>query len=108
MKNWTESHVKDAGIILKKPILVSEFGKSLKLRGGSTKSRDALMAMTYAMILHSARNNGPFAGGLFWQLLGQGLDQLQDGYAIVLPESPSTAALIATHSLTLSKLNHHL
>ncbi|XP_039113817.1 mannan endo-1,4-beta-mannosidase 1-like [Dioscorea cayenensis subsp. rotundata] len=108
MKNWTESHVQDAGRILKKPILMGEFGKSLKPKGGSIKSRDALMVITYTMILHSARNNGPFAGGLFWQLLDQALGQFQDGYGIVLPEFPSTAALIASHSRTLSNLNHHL
>lgn len=49
----------------------------------------------------SASRGGVAAGGMFWQLLTEGLDSYRDGYDIVLSESPSIAALISQQSKQL-------
>jgi mannan endo-1,4-beta-mannosidase len=43
-------------------------------------------------------------GGLFWQLLAEGMDSFQDGYGVVLSESSSTVGLIAEESQKLIKI----
>ena len=46
----------------------------------------------------------PFVGGLFWQLMAQGMDAFRDGYEVVLEEIPSTARVIAQQSHKLLSL----
>lgn len=82
--------------MLHKPVLFAEFGKS-----GS--QRDELFNTVYTAIYSSARGGGSAVGGLFWQLLAQGMDSFRDGYEVVLSESSSTATLIAQES---QRLNH--
>lgn len=43
-------------------------------------------------------------GGLFWQLLAEGMDSFRDGYEVVLSENPSTASLIAQESQKLIRI----
>lgn len=49
----------------------------------------------------SARGGGAAVGGLFWQLLVEGMDSFRDGYEVVLSENPSTANLISQESRRL-------
>lgn len=65
--------------------------------------RDLLYNTVYSAIYSSAKGGGAAVGGLFWQLLTEGMDSFRDGYEIVLSESPSTASLIVEES---EKLNH--
>lgn len=45
------------------------------------------------------------SGALFWQLLlEKGMDELRDGYEIVVSQSPSTATIIAHHSRNIHRL----
>ncbi|XP_058087633.1 mannan endo-1,4-beta-mannosidase 7-like [Magnolia sinica] len=103
LNNWLDTHITDAQTILRKPLLFTEFGKSSKDPGFSNYQRDEVFNTVYYKIYSSARSGGAAAGGLFWQLLTEGMDSFRDGYEIVLNESPSTASLIAQQS---NKLYH--
>ncbi|WCJ22572.1 Mannan endo-1 4-beta-mannosidase 4 [Euphorbia peplus] len=98
---WIQVHVEDSNTVLKKPLVIGEFGKSFKEPGYSLENRNKYFQKIYDAIYTSVRNGGPFCGGLFWQLLAQGIDNMGDGYQVVLEESPSTAAIIAQQSQKL-------
>ncbi|XP_059641293.1 mannan endo-1,4-beta-mannosidase 7 [Cornus florida] len=104
MNNWLSAHIRDAQYVLRKPILVAEFGKSSKDSGFSTYERDNLFKIVYYNIYSSARRGGAAGGGMFWQLLTEGMDSFRDGYEIVLSQSPSTASLIAQQSHKLYQI----
>ncbi|KAJ1284650.1 hypothetical protein BS78_03G221400 [Paspalum vaginatum] len=101
---WLDAHVADAQAVLRKPLLVAEFGKSRRDPGYSGDQRDALFAAVYAKVYDSARAGGPAAGAMFWQLLAEGMDSYGDGYEVVLGQAPSTAGVIATQSRRLQGL----
>lgn len=104
LKNWLGAHIQDAQNILRKPVLLTEFGKSWKDPGFSTYQRDQQFNAVYAQIYWSARRGGAAAGGLFWQLLTGGMDSFRDGYDLVLSENPSTASVIALQSRKLYQI----
>lgn len=104
LDEWLNTHIKDAQTVIQKPLLIAEFGKSSKDPGYSTNERDDLLAAVYAAIYSSARRGGVAAGGLFWQLMDEGMDNLRDGYEIVFSESPSTASLIQEQSQKLNQI----
>ncbi|XP_015889981.3 mannan endo-1,4-beta-mannosidase 7 [Ziziphus jujuba] len=104
LNNWLNSHIQDAQYILRKPLLITEFGKSWKDPGYSTYQRDLLFNTVYYKIYLSAKRGGAAAGGLFWQLLTEGMDAFGDGYEIVLSQSPSTANVIAQQSHKLYQI----
>lgn len=99
---WISSHIHDAQKIIRKPLLITEFGWNNS--GFGTKTRDVLFNAVYSKIYSSARRGGVAAGGMFWQLLAQGLDSFRDGYQIVLSENPSTACVIAKQSRKLTHI----
>ncbi|CAI0392350.1 unnamed protein product [Linum tenue] len=98
MNNWLDAHIQDAQYVLRKPILIAEFGKSWKDAGFSAYRRDQLFNAVYYKIYASAKRGGAAAGGLFWQLLTEGMDSFRDGYEVVLGQSSSTGDLIARQS----------
>ncbi|KAB1203243.1 Mannan endo-1,4-beta-mannosidase 4 [Morella rubra] len=102
---WVQAHIEDSNSVLKKPLLLGEFGKSSRLPGYSLEGRDAYFQKLYKAIYTSAKSGGPFVGGLFWQLMAQGMDNFRDGYEVVLEESPSTASVIARQSHMLVETN---
>ncbi|XP_042497684.1 mannan endo-1,4-beta-mannosidase 7 [Macadamia integrifolia] len=104
LNNWLTSHIQDAQNVLRKPLLLAEFGKSAKDPGFNTYQRDQMFNSVYYRIYSSARSGGATAGGLFWHLLTEGMDSFRDGYEIVLSESPSTASLIAEQSHKLYRM----
>lgn len=97
LKTWLKDHIEDAQNVLKKPLIVAEFGKS-------GAQRDELFDTVYTAIYASASAGGSAAGGLFWQLLSQGMDSFRDGYEVVLSETTSTATLIAQESERLNRI----
>lgn len=101
MNTWLDTHIQDAQYMLRKPLLVTEFGKSWKDSGFSPYTRDVLFNNVYFKIYSSAKHGGPAAGGLFWQLLTEGMDSFRDGYDIILSQSPTTANVIAQESRKL-------
>lgn len=97
LNKWLDSHIQDARNVLRKPLLLTEFGKSWKDPGYSSSQRDALFNTVYSKIYWSARTGGATAGGLFWQLLTEGMDSYRDGYEVILNESPSTSNMITAY-----------
>jgi mannan endo-1,4-beta-mannosidase len=67
--------------------------------------RDSYLRTIYDVIYASARAGGPSAGGLFWQVMTQGMDGWSDGYEVVFSQSPSTASVIAQQSRRIAGLN---
>ncbi|KAJ0977227.1 hypothetical protein J5N97_012701 [Dioscorea zingiberensis] len=107
---WMRSHWDDARKILKKPLVISEFGKSKKGAGYTEYGRDMYMSSVYENIYRFARNGGTFGGGLVWQLMGEGMESYYDGYEIVLSQlnQSSTASVITKQSHVMTVLSHHL
>ncbi|KAG4916749.1 hypothetical protein JHK87_054306 [Glycine soja] len=99
---WLQTHIQDAKNVLAKPIVVGEFGKSLK--SYSVVERDNYLSKMYNAIYSSASSGGPCAGGLFWQLMAQGMDGFRDGYEVVFEESPSTTRIIDQQSHKMSSI----
>ncbi|CAI9110817.1 OLC1v1010906C1 [Oldenlandia corymbosa var. corymbosa] len=104
MNQWLGAHFQDAQHMIGKPIMVGEFGKSWKDSGFNSYKRDALFNDVYFQIYSSAKHGGPAAGALFWQLLTEGMDNMKDGYEIILSEGSSTANVIAQQSYKLHLL----
>ena len=104
VNKWVQAHIQDSNDVLRKPILLSEFGKSSRYSGYTVEKRDNYFRKLYNTIYNSASSGGPYAGGLFWQLLAQGMDGMRDGYEVILQESPSTANIISQQSHKLSSL----
>ncbi|KAL9327802.1 hypothetical protein ACSQ67_002805 [Phaseolus vulgaris] len=98
LNSWLSAHFMDAQYAIRKPVLVAEFGKSLK---GSEYERDEVFNAVYYRIYASAKRGGAAGGALFWQLLTGGMESFQDGYGIMLGQSSSTADLIARQSRKL-------
>ncbi|KAK7337612.1 hypothetical protein VNO77_18195 [Canavalia gladiata] len=102
---WVEGHIEDAKNVLRKPIVIAEFGKSSKSAGYSVEKRDIYFKKMYYAIHNSASSGGPCAGGLIWQLMAQGMDGFRDGYEVILQESPSTTTIIDEQSRKMSTLS---
>ncbi|KAL5845134.1 hypothetical protein ACOSQ3_011208 [Xanthoceras sorbifolium] len=102
LNNWLYNHIQDAQNILQKPILLAEFGKSLRTSGAS--QRDQLFDRVYSAIYSSARGGGAAVGGMFWQLFTEGMDSFRDGYEVIFTENPSTASLITEQSQKLNRI----
>jgi len=66
--------------------------------------RDSYMSKMYNAIYSSASSGGPCAGGLFWQLMAQGMDSFYDGYEVILENSPSTTRIIDQQSHKMSSI----
>jgi len=105
LRSWITSHTQDAGY-LGKPLLVTEFGRSS--RQFSTAQRNAYYWAAYNTIFASARVGGPCTGALFWQYLGQGMDNFKDGYEVIFQESSSTASIISQQSGRINSLNSRM
>lgn len=102
---WLDAHIADAQRTLRKPLLIAEFGKSQRDPGFSSAQRDAQFGMVYAKIYESARKGGPTVGGLFWQLMADGMDSYGDGYQVIFAETPaSTTGVITSESRKLKML----
>lgn len=104
MQNWVTAHIQDTGY-LQKPVLFAEFGKSSWTQGFYEGERDSFMSLVYDAIYDSAMNRGPGAGALVWQLTTASLlSNTQDGFAFVLSENPSTAAIMQSQSYRMAQI----
>lgn len=101
---WVESHTEDSKSVLRKPVIVTEFGKSSKTRGFTIEKRDNYFGKMFNAIYNSAKDGGPCVGGLFWQLQAHDMSDLSDGYDFILEDNPSTADVIAQQSRKLGSL----
>lgn len=106
MERWMWSHWQDAKTVLKKPLVIAEFGKSSKDAGFSLGQREAYMGNVYRDIYRMARSGGTMSGSLVWQLMAEGMDAYSDGYDIVLSQTPSTAGVMSRQSNAMNALSH--
>ncbi|KAL0456280.1 UNVERIFIED_CONTAM: Mannan endo-1,4-beta-mannosidase 2 [Sesamum latifolium] len=107
MERWMSNHLEDAKTILKKPLVIAEFGKSSKDPGFSLNERDVYMGNVYRDIYRFARRGGgTMSGSLVWQLMGEGMDGYHDGYQIILSQTPSTAGIMSRQSHAMNTLSH--
>ena len=104
LNDWLRTHIRDAQDILKKPLLITEFGKSVEDPNSGTYERDQLFNLVYNNIYLSAKHGGAAAGCLFWQLLAEGMESFGDGYDIVLSQGSSTANLIGSQERRLFQI----
>ncbi|KAK1292199.1 Mannan endo-1,4-beta-mannosidase 7 [Acorus calamus] len=104
LNRWLQSHIQDTASILGKPLLVAEFGRSVRLDGYYTGQRDMFFSTIYNTIYGCAQSEGPCAGALFWHLLVEGMENYSDGYEVILSEHTSTANIILQQSRQISSL----
>ncbi|CAN6571080.1 unnamed protein product [Malus baccata var. baccata] len=90
---WVQQHIEDCNT-------------SYRLPGYTPGKRNAYFRKLYEYIYTSASSGGSLVGGIFWQLIAQGMDTFGDGYEVVLEESPTTANVIAYQSSKLGRLNY--
>ncbi|VVA89711.1 unnamed protein product [Arabis nemorensis] len=104
---WIGAHIEDCDNIIKKPLLIAEFGKSSKVPGFSLEKRNKFFKKVYDVIYSSARTGGSCTGGVFWQLTTNRTGLLGDGYEVFMHEGPNTTArLIAEQSSKLRNLKY--
>nr|XP_009789472.1 PREDICTED: mannan endo-1,4-beta-mannosidase 1-like isoform X2 [Nicotiana sylvestris] len=108
MQRWVTSHWEDAKTILKKPLVLSEFGKSSRDQGYNLNSRDTFMGSVYRNIYNLAKEGGSMAGSLVWQLMAHGMENYDDGYCIVLGQNPSTTGIISGQSHAMTTLANRI
>nr|GMD14936.1 mannan endo-1,4-beta-mannosidase 5-like [Ipomoea batatas] len=108
VEKWIRSHWQDSKTILNKPLVLAEFGKNSRDEGFSVGVRDSFMNKVYGQTLNLAKDGGTMAASMVWQLMAQDMVGWDDGYSIVLPENPSTAAVISAQSHAMAELAHHL
>ncbi|XP_045802143.1 mannan endo-1,4-beta-mannosidase 7-like [Trifolium pratense] len=105
LRGWLNDHIQDAQNILHKPLLLAEFGISTKNLGNNNSTlRDQFFNTVYSAIYSSASGGGAAVGGLFWQLLAEGMDSFRDDYEVILAQSSSTATLISQESQKLRRI----
>lgn len=106
--------MEDAQNILKKPLILGEFGKPSNTPNYTLAQRDAVFNATFNTIYASAKKDGPIAGALFWHLISGGMKNFEDALSIVLSDKTSTVKIIGqqSHKLGLiggrGKLSHKI
>ncbi|KAH7682392.1 Mannan endo-1,4-beta-mannosidase protein [Dioscorea alata] len=102
--DWIHSHSKVADEVLRKPLLVTEFGKISRFAGCNGVDKVTFYRTAYNVLYKLVRARSACAGGLFWQLLLPGMDNLSDGYEIILSECSYIANIISQHSRLISSI----
>ncbi|KAK4490420.1 hypothetical protein RD792_001097 [Penstemon davidsonii] len=105
VEKWIQSHINDSKLVLGKPLLVAEFGKSSRSAGYTIGARDKYLESIFNSVYNCARDGGPCGGALFWQVMAQGMENWSDGYEVVLEQNPSTAGVIDQQSRRISSLD---
>ncbi|PVH33482.1 hypothetical protein PAHAL_8G010400 [Panicum hallii] len=101
VNTWMQQHIDDAANLLGMPILIGEFGVSLKDGRFSNEFRESFMETVYT-IFSSSWKSGVIGGGcLVWQLFPETAEHMDDGYAVIFAKSPSTLNVLSNHSRTL-------
>ncbi|XP_072997445.1 mannan endo-1,4-beta-mannosidase 8-like [Typha latifolia] len=101
VKTWMEQHMDDAAKLLRMPIMFAEFGASLKDERFDLEFREAFFETVYSTFLSSRMAGGVGGGCVIWQLFPEGVDHMDDGYAIILAKAPSTQNVISLNSKNL-------
>ncbi|KAL3622442.1 hypothetical protein CASFOL_033853 [Castilleja foliolosa] len=105
VQKWIKAHIDDSQSVLHKPILLTEFGKSLNSTNHNTSARDAYFRNIYNRVFNNARSGGACGGALFWQVMAIGMKSWSDTYDVVLEQSNSTDAVIKKQSERMAFLS---
>ncbi|XP_078179166.1 glycosyl hydrolase superfamily protein [Carex rostrata] len=105
VKRWMQDHIEDAENILDMPVVFGEFGVSTKNGRFNQTFRDTFIDTVYKTVLNSTRRGGSASGCLFWQLLSEGTENMDDGYAVVLNKEPSIASIMSVQSRRIQSFN---
>ena len=103
-RTWMQSHIDDSDKVLGMPVVFGEFGVSRKHEGFSFAFRDTFINMVHQTLLRSTNRGGSGAGSLLWQLFTEGTENMDDGYAVILPKAPSVSHMLALQSKRLKSL----
>lgn len=103
LQRWIQSHINLTSTMLKKPLLISGFGKSVE--NSSIPQRNKMLEEAYNIIYNSAKEGGILHGGLVWNLINRGMSEMNDGYQIVLSDDSSTAQIMHQQSQRMNALN---
>ncbi|KAK3119594.1 hypothetical protein QOZ80_9AG0672630 [Eleusine coracana subsp. coracana] len=101
VKTWMQQHIDDAANLLQMPILIGEFGVSLKDGKFNNEFREAFMKTVYDIFLSSWKAGVIGGGCLVWQLFPESAEHMDDGYAVIFGKSPSTLNLLENHLRSL-------
>ncbi|KAL2252474.1 UNVERIFIED_CONTAM: putative mannan endo-1,4-beta-mannosidase 9 [Sesamum indicum] len=105
VEKWIQAHINDSQSILRKPLVLSEFGKSSRSSGYTVEARNTYFGLIFDRVYGCARTRGPCGGALFWQVMAEGMENWSDGYEVVLEQSPTTAGVIDQQSRRISSLS---
>ena len=108
MQRSMETHSIDSNRILKKPLVLAEFGKSNKDSGHSLGARDQYLITVYESMNKFERTGEGIGGSLVWQLMGEGMDSYGDGYGIILSQHASTRGVVSGQSHKMTTLSRML
>ncbi|KAI3973843.1 hypothetical protein MKX01_030419 [Papaver californicum] len=106
LSHWVDSHVTDGDHVLKKPVLFTEVGSSLRVNKG-VYNKDFLLKTVYDKIFESAKKGQAGAGALIWQLLVEGVEEhYGDQFSLIAWDHPSTSTykLILEQSCRLRRI----
>ncbi|GJN07151.1 hypothetical protein PR202_ga24953 [Eleusine coracana subsp. coracana] len=101
VKTWMQQHIDDAANLLQMPILIGEFGVSLKDGKFNNEFREAFMKTVYDIFLSSWKAGVIGGGCLVWQLFPESAEHMDVGYAVIFGKSPSTLNLLENHLRSL-------
>ncbi|XP_021766794.1 mannan endo-1,4-beta-mannosidase 6-like [Chenopodium quinoa] len=104
LSHWLDSHISDSENILKKPVLFTEVGYPIYVKGENGHYGDNLMRTVYDKIFESAKKGQAGAGSLIWQLLVEGMEEFGDRFSVVAWNHPSTYKLIVEQSCRLKSI----
>lgn len=102
ISHWLDTHITDGENLLKKPVLFTEVGYPLNVKGEGVYYGDTLLKRVYDRISESVKKGQAGAGTLIWQLLVEGMEEYGDRFSLVAWKHPSTYKLILEQSCKLS------
>ncbi|MQM11592.1 hypothetical protein Taro_044494 [Colocasia esculenta] len=102
---WMQGHIGDAEQKLGMPVIFGEFGVNSRDDSFNTTFRDTFIQTIYRTLLNSTKTGGSGAGSLLWQIFPEGVEYMDDGYAMVLSKSPSVSKMVSLQSWRLQNFN---
>lgn len=102
---WMQSHIEDGDGVLKKPVVVTEFGLSNEIKKFEPWKRDKFNKVILDIIYKSAKKNRSGAGSFIWQFFVEGMEEFNDEFGMVPWERPETFQLFTEQSCRLAKVH---